>query len=73
MIGMVRFRVRDSAQGNASERGAHAGGGFIGRFLLHVLPKGFKRIRHYGLLGPAHKAANLPPRVPRWRRRLPTR
>jgi hypothetical protein len=29
------------------------------RFLLHVLPGGFKRIRHYGLLGPAHKTANL--------------
>lgn len=27
--------------------------------MLHVLPKGFKRIRHYGLIGPAHKAANL--------------
>ncbi len=27
--------------------------------MLHVLPGGFKRIRHYGLLGPAHKAANL--------------
>src|SRR5215813_9521344 len=29
------------------------------RFLLHVLPKGFKRIRHYGLLGPARKALKL--------------
>jgi Putative transposase len=26
-------------------------GEFIRRFLLHVLPKGFYRIRHYGLLG----------------------
>jgi hypothetical protein len=26
---------------------------------VHVLPKGFKRIRHYGLIGPAHKAARL--------------
>ena len=34
-------------------------GEFIGRFLLHMLPGGFKRIRHYGLLGAAHKAANL--------------
>lgn len=32
---------------------------FIGRFLQHVLPKGFKRIRHYGLLAPAHKARRL--------------
>ena len=34
-------------------------GEFMRRFLLHVLPNGFKRIRHYGLLGPAHKAAKL--------------
>lgn len=32
---------------------------FIGRFLQHVLPPGFKRIRHYGLLAPAHKAQRL--------------
>lgn len=32
---------------------------FIGRFLLHISPGGFKRICHYGLLGAAHKAANL--------------
>lgn len=31
----------------------------IRRFLLHVLPKGFKRIRHYGLLSPARKAQAL--------------
>ncbi len=28
---------------------------FIRRFLLHVLPKGFRRIRHYGLLGKRNK------------------
>ena len=27
--------------------------------ISHVLPKGFKRIRHYGLLGPAGKATRL--------------
>jgi hypothetical protein len=32
---------------------------FIGRFLQHVLPSGFKRIRHYGLLSPARKAQKL--------------
>ena len=31
----------------------------IERFLLHVLPGGFKRIRHYGLLAPAAKATRL--------------
>ena len=32
---------------------------FVGRFLQHVLPPGFKRIRHYGLLAPAAKAQQL--------------
>ena len=36
-----------------------AGSEFIRRFLLHVLPSGFKRIRHYGLLSPAHKTKRL--------------
>ena len=34
-------------------------GEFIRRFLLHVLPKGFHRIRHYGLLASAGRAANI--------------
>ncbi len=32
---------------------------FIHRFLLHVLPRGFQRIRHYGLLANRHKAECL--------------
>ena len=32
---------------------------FIRRFLLHVLPKGFHRIRHYGLLANGNRAANI--------------
>ena len=32
---------------------------FIRRFLLHVLPKGFHRIRHYGLLASPHCKANI--------------
>jgi hypothetical protein len=32
---------------------------FIRRFLLHVLPKGFHRIRHYGLLASAGREANV--------------
>jgi Putative transposase len=32
---------------------------FIRRFLLHVLPKGFHRIRHYGLLASATCKANI--------------
>lgn len=55
----VRFRVRDSANGNRKKVLRLEAGEFIGRFMLHMLPSGFKRIRHYGLLGPAHKAAHL--------------
>jgi hypothetical protein len=32
---------------------------FIRRFLIYVLPKGFHRIRHYGLLASGHRAANI--------------
>src|SRR6201981_66298 len=32
---------------------------FIRRFLIHVLPKGFHRIRHYGLLASTHRAGGL--------------
>ena len=32
---------------------------FIRRFLLHVLPKGFMKIRHYGLLGNRNKTKKL--------------
>jgi hypothetical protein len=32
---------------------------FIRRFLLHLLPKGFHRIRHYGLLASATCKANI--------------
>jgi hypothetical protein len=32
---------------------------FIGRFLIHVLPDGFHRIRHYGLFANANRAGNI--------------
>jgi hypothetical protein len=32
---------------------------FIRRFLIHVLPKGFHRIRHYGLFANANRAENI--------------
>ena len=32
---------------------------FIRRFLLHVLPRGFHRIRHYGLFAHGSRATNL--------------
>ena len=32
---------------------------FIRRFLIHVLPDGFHRIRHYGLFAKANRAGNI--------------
>jgi Putative transposase len=32
---------------------------FMRRFLMHVLPKGFHRIRHYGLFAKSNRAANI--------------
>ena len=54
----VRMRVRANDTGGKRTIGMD-GGQFIGRFLQHVLPVGFKRIRHYGLLAPAAKTARL--------------
>lgn len=55
----VVFRVR--ADGAGKKRMLRlAGEEFIRRFLRHVLPTGFKRIRHYGLLSPSRKASRLP-------------
>jgi hypothetical protein len=34
-------------------------GEFIRRFLIHVLPKGFHRIRHHGLLASANRAETI--------------
>ena len=55
----VRIRVRDWASGNKKRTISVPAQIFIDRFLQHVLPRGFKRIRHYGLLGPAAKRSKL--------------
>ena len=52
--------VRVRADARAGKRTiALEGDTFIARLLQHVLPRGFKRIRHYGLLAPAAKTARL--------------
>ena len=55
----VLLRVRADATSGKKRTLRIAGTEFIGRFLLHVLPAGFKRIRHYGLLSPARKKEAL--------------
>jgi hypothetical protein len=48
--GRVTFRYKDYADGTRDKQMTLDAEEFIRRFLLHVLPKGFVRIRHYGLL-----------------------
>jgi hypothetical protein len=57
----VTFKVKDYRVEGPSRYTTMtlATGEFIRRFLLHVLPKGFHRIRHYGLLASATREQNL--------------
>ncbi|RJF95264.1 IS91 family transposase [Noviherbaspirillum saxi] len=57
--GTVAFRVRDNANPGKKRIERLPAQQFIGRFLLHVLPLGFKRIRHYGILASVHKHRQL--------------
>ena len=50
--GGVTFSWRDRADGNAEKEMTLPLGDFIGRFLLHVLPKGFQKVRAFGWLAP---------------------
>jgi hypothetical protein len=50
------YRVAGPRRYTTMTLGAHE---FICRFLIHVLPKGFHRIRHYGLLASGAREANL--------------
>lgn len=54
----VLLRVRADDTGGTRVI-AMPGEQFVGRLLQHVLPPGFKRIRHYGLLAPAAKTERL--------------
>lgn len=57
--GVVTFRARDNARAGKKRMVRLPAQQFIGRFLQHVLPPGFKRIRHYGMLASACKHAQL--------------
>jgi Putative transposase/Transposase zinc-binding domain len=58
--GQVTFRWRDSAHNNEQKLMTLSLDEFLRRFLLHVLPKGFVRIRHFGLFAHRRRAATLP-------------
>jgi Putative transposase len=55
----VRFRYKDYAHGSQRKVMALNAQEFIRRFLLHVLPARFMRIRHYGLLANRAKGEKL--------------
>jgi hypothetical protein len=57
--GMVRFRYKDYAHGNRKRVMTLSASEFVRRFLLHVLPSGLVRIRHYGILSNRHRRGNL--------------
>jgi len=59
--GHVRFRYKDyRANPSQTQRTMTLGATeFIRRFLLHVLPPGFHRIRYYGLFGHRHRREHL--------------
>lgn len=57
--GAVSFRWKDYRAGGASKVMTLAADEFIRRFLLHALPDGFQRIRHYGLFANGERTAKL--------------
>jgi hypothetical protein len=58
--GHVTFRWRDSAHGNKKRLMTLPVEEFLRRFLLHLLPRGFVRIRHFGFLANRRRALSLP-------------
>ena len=58
--GAVTFRWRDSAHNNEQKLMALSLDEFLRRFLLHLLPKGFVRIRHFGFLASRRRTQLLP-------------
>ena len=58
--GQVTFRWRDSAHHNEQKLMTLSVDGFLRRFLLHILPKGFVRIRNFGFLANRRRSTLLP-------------
>ncbi len=57
--GEVRFRWKDYAHGHHLKTMTLSADEFLRRFLLHVLPSGFVRIRHFGFLAHRGRTAKL--------------
>ncbi|MBS0201656.1 MAG: IS91 family transposase [Planctomycetes bacterium] len=57
--GQITFRYKDYAHGNRWRRMTLSADEFLRRFLQHVLPKGFVRIRNFGLLSHRERSEQL--------------
>jgi len=57
--GRVRFTWRDRAHGNVKKIAELPAEEFIKRFLYHILPPGFQKIRYYGWLASRNKSQTL--------------
>ena len=57
--GKVTFSYRDRKNGGRKKRTTLSGSEFTRRFLLHVVPRRFVRVRHYGLLANGVKKSRL--------------
>jgi hypothetical protein len=57
--GKVTFAYKDYKHEHQQKLMTLSADEFLRRFLMHVLPDSFQRIRHYGLLGNRHRAENL--------------
>jgi hypothetical protein len=57
--GKVSFRYKDYRHGAQQKTTTLEAEEFIRRFLLHVLPEGFQRIRYYGLLANRYREQKL--------------
>jgi Putative transposase/Transposase zinc-binding domain len=58
-VGKVRFRWKDYRQNGKAKAMTLSADEFMRRFLMHTLPDGFHRIRHYGFLANGHRARKV--------------
>ena len=58
-FGRVTFRYKDYADAHQHKTMTLAADEFLRRFVQHVLPTGFVKVRHYGLLANAQREARL--------------
>ncbi|HAB16594.1 MAG TPA: IS91 family transposase [Verrucomicrobiales bacterium] len=56
----VTFRYKDYRKGEVIREMTLAGTEFVRRLSLHILPPGFTKIRHYGILGNNRRAQDIP-------------